>query len=248
MLSHPTRRSGCRGGYLPAKVAGFRGAQAAAWGFALDAAALDAAAAVCSETGNVAPIFACAIAFDIALAEGLETSLDTGQGDLPCSPSSLDTGWGGFVSLTLAIFASTSTAAALLRAAAAKTAVLPGLPWAFGPLGFGIVAAAPADDACGFCHGLCVGGIITAAPAEDDCGVCQGFCFGGLSATYIGGACHAFCPGGELIVDIPAGDPGGRALDADGEPWMLPAMAAAVTDRRCATAAAAAALRESLLA
>ena len=86
-----------------------------------------------------------------------------------------------------AIFASDSTAAAVLRAAAAKaTVLLEVVPLALGPVGFGIVSAAPAEDACG---------------------VCQPLCFGGLSPLAVQVVCHALSPGGLIVVLAAGGEP-----------------------------------------
>ena len=190
MLSHPLRRCGSGGGYLPAKVtavafgcapdaagAAADAAEVTAFGCALDAAdtkATDAAVAW-SKTGNVAPM----------------------------RWRTLDAGQAGFLALSLASFANTSAAAAVLRAAATKAAVLlEPAPVVLGIFGFGTIVAAPRDDACGDCQPLCVGG------------------HGGTDIVSAGGACHALPPG-ELI---PHGERG-----VCEEPWTLPAMAAAVT-------------------
>ena len=209
MLSHPALRLGSAGGYLAAKVTGFGCARARAPDCALDstardaadATALDAAATAWSRTGKVAPMFAIALPSQIALAEGLGSWR---------SPSALDTGQLGFWALSLATFACCSTATAVRRAAAALAAVLllEATPTAVCPFGFGNITAAPGDPACG---------------------VCQPLCLGGLDTKFIpGGACHAV-PCGKLLVLITAGGAGGRTFAASGEPWMLPAMAAAVT-------------------
>ena len=133
MLSHPALRLGSAGGYLAAKVTGFGCAGARALDCALDstaldaadATALDAAATAWSKTGKVAPMSAIALPSQIALAEGLGSWR---------SPSALDTGQLGFWALSLAIFVSCSTAAAVLCAAAAKAAaLLEAAPTAFGP-------------------------------------------------------------------------------------------------------------------
>ena len=137
--------------------------------------ALDAAVAW-SETGNVAPMRRRTLA---------------GQ----CRA--------GFLAVSLASFAKVSAAAAVLRAAATKAAVvLEPAPVVLGIFGFGTIVAAPRDDACGDCQPLCVGG------------------HGGTDIVSAGGACHALPPG-ELI---PHGERG-----VCEEPWTLPAMAAAVT-------------------
>ena len=104
MLSHAARRCGSAGGYLPAKDRACAGIEAL--GFAMG----------WSRTGRVAPIFAIALAFHTALE--LQAALDTGL------QPALDTGVEGLWALPLAIFASCSTAAAVLRAAAAKAIVL----------------------------------------------------------------------------------------------------------------------------
>ena len=191
MLSHPLRRCGSGGGYLPAKVT------AVAFGCALDAAdasadaaevtavrcALDAAVAW-SKTGNVAPM-------------RWSTAFTDALGTYSLSARS------GFLAFSQAMFANCSTAAAALRAAAAKAAVLlEPAPVVLGIFGFGTIVAAPRDEACGDCQPLCVGG------------------HGGTYIVSAGGACRAFPPG-ELI---PHGERGVRE-----EPWTLPAMAAAVT-------------------
>ena len=140
MLSHPLRRCGSGGGYLPAKVTAVAfGCAPDAAGAAADAAevtafgcALDAAAA-CSETGNVAPMRRRTLA--------------------------LDTGQAGFLALSLASFANASAASAVRRAAAAKAAaLLEPAPVVLGISGFGTIVAAPRDDACGDCQPLCVRG------------------------------------------------------------------------------------------
>ena len=53
-----------------------------------------------------------------------------------------------------------------------------------GRLGFGIVAATPADDGCGVCHNLCLGGLAAlTAPAMLPPGACHAFPCGGLAVT-----------------------------------------------------------------
>ena len=189
-------------------------------------------AAACSTRGRVAPIFAIAPVVFAALAEGLG----------PCGAASpLDTGQGDWWALTLAaIFASDSTAAAVLRAAAAKaTVLLEVMPLALGPVGFGIVSAAPAEDACGVCQPLCFGGLaatcIAVGPGRLLEVPCHAMPPGGLSPLAVQIVCHALSPGGLIVV-----------LAAGGEPWMLPATAAAVTTRWWAAATAAAAAAAAL--
>ena len=184
---------------MSATVAGFRLGRpktpyCAPGAATLGGAALDAATAAWSNASNVGPMFA----YDLppnALAVAEDWTLDTGQE--------------GFWALSLATFTSCSTAAAVMRATAAKAAVLlEAAPTALGPFGFGIISAAPGDPACG---------------------VCQPLCFGGLDTKFIPGCtCHAF-PCGKLLVLITAGGARGRTFAASGEPWMRPAMAAAVT-------------------
>ena len=134
-----------------------------------------------------------------------------------CAASPLDTGQrDGWALSMAAIFASDSTAAAVLRAAAAKaTVLLEVVPLALGPVGFGIVSAAPAEDACGVCQPLCFGGLAATYIAV---GPGDAMPPGGLSLLAVQIVCHALSPGGLIVV-----------LAAGGEPWMLPAMAAAVT-------------------
>ena len=157
-----------------------------------------------------------------------------GTGSRP-SPPPLDTGRvsEGWLS-ALAIFAMYSTALAALSAAATRESdSLVLVPLAFGAFGFAGVVAIPADDCCGVCqpfpclgHAGGSGAIVDAAPADDGLGVCHPVLDGGLAAITAGGLA------------------GGPAFAAGGASWILPAMAATVTDARWATVTAAAALPE----
>ena len=133
---------------------------------------------------------------------------------------------------SLSMFAMYSTVVAVLSAAATReSASLVLAPLAFGAFGFAMVLATLGDDGCGVCQAFLCGGLAgtntTAAALADD----------GLEV------CHPV-PGGGLAAINPGGLGGGPAFAAGGAPWILPAMAAAVTEARWATAAAAAALPE----